>query len=213
MKQIHWLFMFVLLSLIVVGCATTKGTIWGGRYQAPLNNFTIAVPNFIGLKIDDGKYGTYGGRVSFHGDFGDLWAVTYLRLPENSALTFKDNEKRDAAYSGFLKNFAVGSLFSHVDPETRIVHEEFLGEGENRAFFAVVSMKEGSAMFDVKQNKRLDSIRGLLIFHKRAYLYMVESEMNEAFIFDKMDPYSLNREQLESAQSTLKRIKGSMVFK
>lgn len=195
---------------------TTKGTVSGGRYQSPLNNFIIELPNWPGLKIQD-QTDNEGGRVSFHGDFGSLWALTYLRLPANSDSTFKDNEKRDSTYSNFLKTFAVPSLFSPASQGTRIVHEEFLGERENRAYFAVVSTPEGSALVDLLQNKRFDSVRGLLIFHKRGFMYMVESEMNSIFstVVDSssLDPSSLDPQQLESSQSTLKRLKDSVVFK
>jgi len=210
MKQIHQLFTFVLLSLLVVGCATTKGAVSGGRYQSPLNNFTIALPNWVGLKIQD-QNDNDGGRVSFHDDFGNLWAITYLRLPANSETTFKENEKRDTAYSSFLKTYALPSLFSRAPQGARIVREEFLGEGENRVYFAVVSLPEGSVLLDLKQNKRFDSVRGLIIFDKHGFIYMVENEMNN--VFSKVDPSSLTPKQLESSQSTLRRVKDSMVFK
>lgn len=210
MKQIHRLFMFVLLSLIAAGCATTKGTVSGGMYQSPLNNFSVTLPNWGGLRIQD-QNDNEGGRVSFHDDFGNLLAITYLRLPANSESTFKDNDKRDAAYSSFLKTYAVPSLFNRASQGARIVHEEFMGEGENRAYFAVVSLPEGSALVDLKQNKRFDSVRGVFIFDKRGFMYMIESEMNN--VFSKVNPSSLTPKQLESSQSTLKRVKDSMVFK
>lgn len=211
MKQIHCLFVFALLSLIVVGCATTNGRILGGRYYSPINNFTLELPNWLGMQIEDGNFDNAGGRVSLHGDMGNLWAITCLRLPANAESTLKDDEERDAEYSRFLKNFAMPSLFRQASKDARIVHEEFLGESENRAYFAVVSIPEGSAMFDLKKNKRLDSLRGLLIFDKRGFMYMVESEMDN--IFSEVDPSSLNPKQLESSQSTLKRVIDRMVFK
>lgn len=208
MKQIHRLFMLVLLSLLVVGCATTKGTISGGRYQSPLNNFTIALPTGMGLKIQD-QNDNDGGRVSFHDDFGNLLAITYLRLPAHSEATFKESEKRDTAYSSFLKTYALPSLFSRASQVARLVSEEFLGEGENRLYFAVVSIPEGSVLLDLKQNKRFDSVRGLIIFDKHGFIYMVENEMHNVF----RDLSGLTPKQLESSQSTLRRVKDSMVFK
>ena len=212
MKKIHRLLMFVLLSLIVVGCSSLKGTVSGDRYQSPINNFTIEIPNFADLKIQD----TYDneqefGRVSFtSGFFWGLWAITYLQLPANFETTFKDNEKRDSVYSDFLKSFAVPSLFSPVSQDTRIVHEEFLGEGENRAYFAVVFIPEGSTMVDLKQNKRLNSLRGLLIFDKLGFMYMLEQESG-SLGWDP--PRSVTPDEIESSQTILKRIKDGMVFK
>ena len=207
----------ICLVVVCMGCAstqrgaTTKGTVSGGRYQSPLNNFIIEIPNWPGLKIQD-ENDNMGGRVSLHGDFGSLWAITYLRLPVDSESYLKDNEERDNAYSGFLKNFALASVFRQAFPATQIVHEEFLGEGENRAYFAVVSIPEGSALVDVLRDKKFDSVRGLLIFDKHGFMYMLESEMNSAFSRVD-DPSSLDSQQLESSQSALKRLKDSVVFK
>ena len=210
MKQVYRLFMFFLLLLIFIGCATTKGKVSGGMYESPLNNFTIELPNWVGLKIQD-QNDNEGGRVSFHDDFGNLWAITYLRLPANSEATFKDNEKRDSAYSSFLKTYALPSLFSRASQGTRLLHEEFSGEDQNRVYFAVLSLPEGSPLVDLKQNKRLDSVRGLIIFAKYGFIYMVENEMNS--VFSKVNPSSLSTKQLESSHSTLSQIKDSMVFK
>ncbi len=212
MKKIHRLLIFVLLSLIVVGCSSLKGTVSGDRYQSPINNFTIEIPKFPDMKIQD-EYNKEQetGRVSFlNGFLGGHWAITYLQLPANSEANFKDNEKRDAVYSDFLKSFAIPSLFSTVSQDTRIVHEEFLDEGENRAYFAFVFIPEGSMMIDVKQNKRLDSLRGLLIFDKRGFMYIVEQESPS---FGGVDLSSVTPDQIESSQTILKRIEDRMVFK
>ena len=212
MKKIHRLLMFVLLSLIVVGCSSLKGTVSGDRYQSPINNFTIEIPNFFDMKIQDEYHKEQKlGRVSFiAGMYGVLWAITYQQLPANFETTFKDNEKRDSVYSSFLKSFAIPSLFSPVSQDTRILHEEFLGEDENRSYFAAIFIPEGSTMFELKQNKRLDSLRGLLIFEKRGFIYMVEQESGS---LGGWDPSFLTSDEIESSQTILKRIIDGMVFK
>ena len=215
MKPFVRLFVLALLPFVGVGCATaTKGTVSGGVYQSPLNNFTVVVPRTgPGLKIQD-QNDNEGGRVSFHDDFGNVVAITYSRLPEGSETVFKDSEKRDAVYSGFLKVFAVPKLFSRVTPDARVVREEFQDNGDNRVFFAVVSLPGGSTLVDRKQNKRLDSVRGILVFHKGGFIYMLENEMNNGLsnVFNKVNPSSLTPKQIEMTQSALNRVKGTMVF-
>ena len=217
MRLILRLFVFAVLPFVYIGCATTKEPVSGGVYQSPLKNFTVVIPIVgPGLKIQD-RNDNKGGRVSFLNDFGSIVAITYSRLPNDLEPELKDNKKRDAVYSGFLKTVVVPRLFSRVSPDARVVHEEFRDDDDNRAFFSVVSLPGGSVFVDEKQNKRLDSIRGLLIFHKGDFIYMLENEMGLTNIFvNKVNPPSmapLTPKQLEMTQSTLNQIKGTMVFK
>lgn len=201
-----------LLSLIAVGCAgiSMKGKVEGGRYYSPLSNFNIALPNFAGLQIQD-QNDSEGGRVSFPDQFGNLWAVTYLRLPADSATILSEPEKRDNAYRGFVTDYAMQSLFRKVSPQSSVVKEEFIDAQGSRAYFAVVNIPGASAIFDPKKNQRLDSVRGLLVFDKNGFMYMLEDEMNT--VFHQTSASSLTAKQLDDAQATLKRIKESMAFK
>jgi hypothetical protein len=157
----------------------------------------------MGLKIED-QNDDDGGRVSFHGVFGDVRAITYVRLPAASNALLGDPGKRDQAYRGFLVEYAMPNLFRRASPQSRVVQEEFLYEGDSRAYFAVVSIPEGSVLVDMQKGKRLDSTRGLLIFGKNGYMYMLENEISRAS--------SLIETSLLS-QATLKQIREEMTFK
>jgi hypothetical protein len=103
------------------------------------------------------------------------------------------------------------------------VHEEFLGDGENRVYFAVVYLPEGSStevstMVEPRQIRKFDSVRGLIIFDTRGFMYMVENEMSPFVLqimprASQVNPSSLTARQLESSLAELRRIKGSMVFR
>ncbi len=210
MKQIRRLCMLMLLSLVVAGCATTKGSISGGKYQSPLNNFTVALPNWTNLKIRD-QNDDNSGSVAFHDDLGNLSAITYLRLPADSDATFKDHEKRYAAYRDYFNNVAVPAFSSRAAKGMRTVREELLDDGKNKVYFALIDLPEGSTLADSKKNQRFDAIKGLLIFDRNGFIYMVENEMSS--VFGRVDPSTLTTQQLEALQETLKRLKDSMVFK
>ena len=210
MKQSYRLCMLMLLSLVVAGCATTKGTAGGGKYQSPLNNFTVALPNWTNLKIRDQNDGN-SGSVSFHDDLGNLSAITYLRLPADAVTTFKDDEKRYAAYRDYFNNVAVPVFSGRAAKGMRTVREELLDDGKNKIYFALIDLPEGSALADPKKNQRFDAMKGLLIFDRNGFIYMVENEMSS--VFGRVDPSSLTAKQLELLQEALKRLKDSMVFK
>lgn len=210
MKQSYPLCMLLLLSLAIAGCATTKGTVGGGKYQSPLNNFTVALPNWTNLKIRD-QNDDNSGSVSFHDDLGNLSAITYSRLPADSDATFKDNEKRYAAYRDYFNNVAVPVFSSRAAKGMRTVREEFLDDGKNKIYFVLIDLPEGSALADPKKNQRFDAMKGLLIFERNGFIYMVEHEMSS--VFGRVDPAALTAKQLEPLQETLRRLKDSMTFK
>ena len=209
MRRLNHIAILVLISLIVTGCATTKGKVSSGRYESPMGNFSIPLPKWPGLKVQD-QSDDYGGRVSMHGDFGGLWAITYLRLPANADISLKDQSEKDAAYRGFVTDLQMQNLFQRASPQARIVHEEYLYKGDDRAYFSVVNIPEGAALVDMQKNKRLDSVRGLLVFSKGGFMYMLESEMNS--VFSQVNPSSLNSKQIESSKASLKEMRDSMTF-
>lgn len=202
--------MLLLLSLVIAGCATTKGTVGDGKYQSPLNNFTVALPNWSNLKIRD-QNDDNSGSVSFHDDLGNLSAMTYSRLSADAATTFKDNEKRYEAYRDYFNNVAVPVFSSRAAKGMRTVREELLDDGKNKVYFVLIDLPEGSALADPKKNQRFDAMKGLLIFDRNGFIYMVEHEMSS--VFGQVDPSTLTAQQLKALQETLKRLKDNMTFK
>lgn len=167
---------FAAMLLFLDGCATTRGRISNDRYYSPLNNFDIPIPNWTGLRIQD-EYDETGGSVSFHGDWGGLASVFYLRLPPHVRTNLNDPNNRDAAYRSTLHDYAMPRIFRKASPRSSILYEEFLGEGVDRAYFAVVGLPEGSTLVDAKTNRRLDATRALLIFGYGDFLYIVMTQI------------------------------------
>jgi len=202
--------LFTLSTILVVASAPAQGIAAPDDYISPLKNFTVSIPQWNGLQIQDG-HDKNGGRVSFHDDFGNLQSITYLRLPQKLIAKMLNNPAlRDKSYSGFLHNFAMPNLYRPASPESKVIHEEFIGLGDKRAYFAVVQIPEASIMVDVKNNKRMDSVRGVLVFEKRGFVYMLGDEMNS--VFNQATGLKLNAKKLKMEQENLNRIKESIIF-
>lgn len=163
------------LALVSTGCAMRKNNVSGDRYHSPLHNFDISMPRWTGLRFQE-QSDEDGGSVSFHGDWGELTSVLYMRLPPEKLTILNDPNDRDATYRSMLHDYAMPSLFQKASPRCSILHEEFLGEGADRAYFGVLSLPEGSTLRDAKTNRRFDATRGLLIFAHDDFLYMVTTQ-------------------------------------
>src|SRR5437879_9237470 len=103
-----WAMMLGLLCVGVLEGATAAGNVSDGVYFSPLNNFTIPVPNWRGLKIQDRNDDDFA-IVSFL-DRGDLFpaplqSIATLRLTADVEPIFLDPSRRDAAIQGFLTGF------------------------------------------------------------------------------------------------------------
>lgn len=209
-KPIFRALAFVLFAFVVSSCATGSPNIKDGRYTSPLGNFSLPVPSGLGMKVDEAG-DNLGGYVSFHDDFGSLSAITYLRLPPDFAEVFGDPARRDHAYSSYLHEHILPGMFEPAFPNTKVLHEEFLGRDEDREFFAVVDLPEGSAMVDVRTGKRFDSTRALLIFEVAGSMYALHDELRG--LFSSFAEFSLDEESLESARGSLHRFKETIEFR
>lgn len=172
---------FVAISLFLGGCAMTSGQIADGRYFSPSNNFSVPIPDGLGLRVQE-ESTTEGGGVAFHDDLGNLKSIFYLRLSPETLKTQNDSIKQRAILVSFLDDFAMPNLFKPVSPGANILHREHLNVGDYNAYFAIVEIPGGSTMFDVGANKKLDTRRGLLIFVNGRFMYMLSSGENPSVL-------------------------------
>ncbi len=115
------------------------------------------------------------GRVSFYDDFGRISGVWYRRIPSDLIYS-EDRGERDLRY-GLLHYSAMPYLFYPVSKDSKILSEETVSVDGQDMLFAVVNIPEGSNLFDVKVRKHLDSTRGLLIFVKNGFVYMLGKQL------------------------------------
>jgi hypothetical protein len=201
---------YVLLAFIMSGCGMGGGNIWEGKYSSPLDNFSLTVPSGIGMKVTD-RGDDNGGMVSFHDDFGNLKAVTYMRLPASVTKGLNDPAQRDASYRGYLHSGILPKMFKRVSPNSKVLHEEFLNDDKDREYLAVVDIPGGSPLVEMNSGKRLDSTRALLIFETAGFMYALQDEIRGAF--QQNDKFSLDEKRLEAARDSLHHFKKTIEFR
>jgi hypothetical protein len=183
------------LSLFLSGCTSTtdplrsvigsyrnytkvKGKIEAGRYYAPSNNFSCAVPFLIqpGAVIRD-EVGPEGGTVAFEDDMGTLVRVDYFLIPSGGGIDSATAEGRKSLAETVF-NFTVDRMYRAVVPDTKVLHKEYvqLQDGmraeKNVALFAIALLPKGSSISEVKSG-RYDALRASLIFVKGRYSYVL----------------------------------------
>ena len=203
-----------LLCLFLLEGAAAAGKVENGVYVSPLNNFTVPIPDWRGLKIQDRSEDDFA-IVSFldRSDFpAPLQSVVTLRLPADAEQIFLDPSKRDAALQSFLTGFVMPHLFQNVAPGSIITHRELLDDGDRRFYFAVANIPEGHTfLHNPNKGKQDDSVSGLLIFQHKGFMYMVRLELR-SLSNPGLDATSLSLKDLESARRSLLRIVNTMKF-
>lgn len=150
------------------------------KYVSPLGNFSAEFPKMgPGVRIQD-PYDKDSGWVSVHDDIGNLRSIMYLRLSAEQMKALASAETRRPALEAFLTAYIMPEQIKRASPKATVQHTEHVNLGNDSALFAVVDIPEGSTMFDVRANRRYNTKRGLLIFNKGDFMYMLSSGENPA---------------------------------
>jgi hypothetical protein len=203
-----WAILFILLISSCAGLLL-KGKVMESRYYSPMNDFSIALPRLMEMKIED-QVDPYGGSVAFLEPTGRFWVVDYMKLPPNFASKHSSQEKRDEAYRMYVIDMALQNALKYSS-QSSIVKEAFIDVKGSRGYFAIINIPEGSRLTDAVTKKRLDSVRGHLVFEKNGFMYMPGCEMNYAG--ERINAFSLTDKQVEKTKETLGQIKESMIFR
>jgi len=182
-----------------------------GRYLSPIDNFSVPVPKGIGQRLQD-ENDKNGGSVSFHDDFGSLRSIFYIRLSPATLKIQNDSEKQRANLKSFLGDYAMRWLIRPISPDASILHEGHLNMGNDNAYFALISIPSGSTLFDAKADKRHDTKRGVLIFVKNKFLYMLSSGENPS-VFDLGKPAKSLDRLIKQEKKKLLSFKSEIIFK
>lgn len=150
-------------------------------YNSPLNNFSVPVPKGIGQRVQP-QNDNDGGIVAFHDDFGVYRSIFYLRLSQRSIELQKNPEAHRANLEKFFNEYAMTWLFKPASPNVSVLHSEHTRIGEESAYFAIINLPEGSTMFDVKAKKRHNTKRGMIVFTRDRFIYMVGSGENPSVL-------------------------------
>ncbi len=172
---INKLLAVIVLALGLVSAAHAQ------MYTSPLDNFSVPVPKGIGQRVQP-QNDNDGGIVAFHDDFGGYRSIFYLRLSPRSIELQKDPEAHRANLEKFFNEYAMTWLFKPASPTASVLHSEHTRFGEENAYFAIVNLPEGSTMFDVKAKKRHNTKRGMMVFARGQFIYMVGSGENPSVL-------------------------------
>jgi hypothetical protein len=165
----------IALALALTGSAQAQ------IYTSPLDNFTVPVPKGVGQRVQP-QNDNDGGIVAFHDDFGGYRSIFYLRLSPSSIELQKDPEAHRANLEKFFNEYAMTWLFKPASPSASVLHSEHTRFGEESAYFAIVNLPESSTMFDVKAKKRHNTKRGMMVFERGRFIYMVGSGENPSVL-------------------------------
>jgi len=200
----------ILSVLLISGCfgLLLKGKVVENRYYSPMNNFSIALPTLTEMEIED-QSDHAGGGVTFRSSTGMFWLVNYRKLTADVASKFGSPEKRDEAYRAYVTDVPLLKA-QRFSPNSSIVKDEFIDTHGSRRYFAVLNIPEGSRLVHPVTNRRFDSVRGLVVFEKNGFIYMLGCEMN--YVGHPTYASRLTDKQIGEAKETLGSIEESMIF-
>jgi hypothetical protein len=178
----------VVIGLVLgLGATTLRAQEPGKPFSSPLKNFTVMVPEFpFGTKVQK-QNNKEGGTVSFLGAAGHAWRIDYTRLPTGTTVPM-DSTELQAFYHKALEDLL------HANPST-LLSERAYTLDDAMMLLALVSFPAGSHLQNAASGKRMDSVRGLLIFAHAGFLYMLHAEL-AANVFNRPGEAPLAVEEL-----------------
>jgi len=179
---------FLLCASIVSGgggpafAEKLAGKLKRGTYSSPAKNFTVEVPRAEGMRVVDGyEEGSGAGAVSMSDDFNRLHGILYAPISAAFVEMPNDDSARVEALRDWFHEFAIPHWFVRVIPDTVVLREEGSVFEGMPVWKAVLELPKGAATgkFDLEtgQVQPLDSTRGLVVFARGGYLYIVMCEI------------------------------------
>jgi hypothetical protein len=184
---------WALLSILFLGCGVTsaaslKGKVKNHVYYSPANNFTVPVPagsmfqKWMTVDDDFKKDHATGdlpvGSVSFHDDFGALIGIQYAMVPDQYMVKLQSSDTQEEAMKAWLHQVVMPMLYLPAFPKSQITQEAVGTFEEMPALLAMVVIPEASGMVAFQQGtqKRMDSRRGIVIFPRGKFVYLLFTE-------------------------------------
>ena len=159
--------------------AIEQGAFEAGLYTAPGQLFTVKSPLGPSPILVD-SFDEQTGAVTFLDDTGELYGL--ICTPNYDVLAGADNDfETDAAIlRNWFRDATFPLFFARQLPGATIIHEEPGTFDGAPAWFAVMHLPRGSAMFrndaETGLPTRLDSIRGVVVFSRGGQTYLIMTE-------------------------------------
>jgi len=160
-----------------------KGIKPGKTYTSPLKDFEVTAPKLcLGTKIQQ-EHDKTGGTVAFVSDVGQIDRIDYERLNADAATTIA---QADSAVKLALYVEHLNSTVLQPNKATLLVKEPFTFE-QTETLFAVAEFPGGSALAEATWSEgemtleRKDSVRGLMVFTRGEFIYVLHHEVGIDF--------------------------------
>ncbi|OUL33072.1 hypothetical protein BV372_17575 [Nostoc sp. T09] len=144
-------------------------------YESPLGNFTVPIPV---NSEQGGRIQSQEGVVGFSDDFGTLIRIDYYPIPPEHEEEIESLGQEEYLQSILVDRYVPQAIFANI-PNAQIKYAEYLEDTLAGAYYVLVDMPQGSTISKQENNgsaTRLDAYRGLLVFIKADFLYIVSNQ-------------------------------------
>ncbi len=144
-------------------------------YESPLGNFTVPIPV---NSEQGGRIQSQEGVVGFSDDFGTLIRIDYYPIPPEHEEEIESLGQEEYLQSILVDRYVPQAISANV-PNAQIKYAEYLEATLAGAYYVLVDMPQGSTISKQENNgsaTRLDAYRGLLVFIKADFLYIVSHQ-------------------------------------
>lgn len=178
------------LAMLLASCASGNGANSGGIprttpqptgsvYTSKLGNFTCKVPYLWrpgAYQMERGDADS--AEVMYYDDFGHLLRIESERMPKEFAPRF-DSPDGLKTLDDFFDRSVFPLAFRSISLQANVMHRDHVTTAAGPAVFVVVSVPQGSSLASVDEQgglHRADSVRGVLIFVKRGFIYVIMNQ-------------------------------------
>jgi hypothetical protein len=162
------------VALLLVGCASPQlGSV---VVVAPGGKFSCRAPKMIGLHQAQGDQNG-AALLSFSDDFGKLLQIEQSDIPPIMAAKFNSSEQPDTLEKMY-DEVVMRQMFRALSPDASTLYRvKSVTTPVGPAFFAMALIPGGSTLGSIdQQGKRLDSVRGVVLFVHGSSFYVVSNQ-------------------------------------
>ena len=158
-------------------------------YRSPLGNFRLQIP------VDaqkGGKIQFQEGMVEFSDKFGTLLRIDYYSISQKQAKKIESLGLEKYLPHVLLDKYVPWGILANL-PESKIEHSEFIEQIMSGAHFVLIHMPNVATVTHQENNgsgAKKNVYRGLLIFKKHNFLYVVSKQhhLEDSKSFKDIEP-------------------------
>lgn len=144
-------------------------------YRSPLGNFRLEIPVLV---EKGGKIQFKEGMVEFSDNFGTLLRIDYYSISRKEAKKLQSLGLKKYLPHVLLDKYVPWGIAANL-PKSTVQHSEFIEQVMSGAYFALIHMPNVATVTHQESNgsgAKKNAYRGLLIFKKHNFLYVVSKQ-------------------------------------